>query len=116
MYQIQFTKFCEKQFKKLPKKIQDEVYDWSEELQVNPFPKNSKTLTGNWKGVVSLHFHRRPEYRLLYFVVRSEYDYENESGTLTILTIATREQMNRIYKVGKKKARDILNSSIDMYR
>ena len=47
MYQIQFTKSFEKQFKKLPKNIQAEVYDWSEELQLKPFPKESKILKGN---------------------------------------------------------------------
>ncbi len=113
MYQIQFTKSFEKQFKKLPKNIQLEVYDWSEKLQSKPFPRGSRILKGNWNGIVALHFHKRPEYRLLYLV--TEPDDELKSGMLTLLMIATREQMNNLYRLGKKRIKDILSSSIDMY-
>ena len=115
MYAIAFTQAFYRMFKKLPKKVQETVFDISEQLQLNPRPPHSETLKGNWQGVYKLKFLKRPEYRLLYLVEEYNDAQANEQGRIILLLVATRQQMNNLYRLGIKRAQAYLTSPIDMY-
>lgn len=111
IYTITCTTSFERQFKKLPKKIQEDIYELTEQMQKNITVLNTKLLKGNWKGIQALGFHKRPAYRLLFSVEEQTVETQIK-GKIILLLVATREQMNRLYKLPTKYVQQYLNSPL----
>jgi mRNA-degrading endonuclease RelE of RelBE toxin-antitoxin system len=119
-------------FKKALKKILDkalkaEISDILENIQDNP--TSFEELKHNWAGYQSAHFHRAPEYRILFKVYQCKAQqeatgeaycqidqHEDEEGEETenppilrdcmgliyFIMLGTREEFNHLYKTDKK--------------
>ncbi|TAH17731.1 MAG: hypothetical protein EAZ08_12930 [Cytophagales bacterium] len=111
-YNIKFKTAFKKLAKKLPKNIQEDTLNIADQLQQKQV--KGDILTGNWKGFLSYHFHRKPEYRIVYItydcnengVCRFEEEHQGQVnqclGLMEFILIATREEMNSLYKTDKK--------------
>lgn len=117
-YNVSRQPSFERRFKKCPPDIQLEVLDViAPQIEANP--RIGEQLRGNWRLYQSFHFHRKPEYRLIYrfYECRSSdqpakctLDYHTDCdpvvktchGLIDYVLIGTREQLNNDYKLDKK--------------
>jgi hypothetical protein len=104
-------------FKKLPKKIKEEIFDISDKIQSGT---DCDDLHYNWADFYSCHFNRKPEYRLVYTrykclikngetlkcefddIEHSENELKNCDGLIEFVLIDTRENFNKLYNKSKK--------------
>ena len=110
----------EREFKKLPQQLKEEV--GNEVLKILANPLVGEPLKGNWLGFRSYHFHRKPEYRIIYAVYicrlepkmeipcrfedvdhAEETDAEPCQGLVELVRIGTREEITRVYKMKQKE-------------
>jgi len=66
IYESKFEKSVKKLKKKEPQLV-EEIKQICQDILENP-TKEASLLTGNWTGFSSCHFHRSPEYRIIYKV------------------------------------------------
>ncbi len=129
IYESKFEKFVKKLKKKEPKLV-EEIKQICQDILENPI-KEGSLLTGNWTGFSSCHFHRSPEYRIIYKVYAcssTELDKDGKrethiclleehtecgnpkecKGVVSFLFVNTREVFNRIYKLPKSEIKKYL--------
>lgn len=117
-YRVTHQTAFERRFKKCPPDLQTEVLDVVAPQIVND-PLVGDPLKGNWKHYQSWHFHRKPEYRIVYRVYECKVDGDPPScdlqdhtdclpdlnqcsGLIDFVLIGTREEFNRLYKLRQK--------------
>ena len=116
--------------KKKEPQLVKEIKQICQDILENP-TKEGSLLTGNWTGFSSCHFHRSPEYRIIYKVyaysstkLREEEETEIHiclleehtecetpeecQGVVSFLFVNTREVFNRIYKLPKSEIKKYL--------
>jgi mRNA-degrading endonuclease YafQ of YafQ-DinJ toxin-antitoxin module len=120
-YKAEYRTPFEKKFKKI---ISAELLEEVQETlqQIMTAPNDFPLLTGNLKGLRSAHFHRSPEYRIVFQVYAcklldkkqnaycelelhtdsKEPTLENCEGIINFIFLDTREAFNNLYDMGKK--------------
>ncbi|MFN8348033.1 MAG: type II toxin-antitoxin system RelE/ParE family toxin [Spirosomataceae bacterium] len=88
-YHLVLTSSAERELKKLPPQIQDEIFEKIESLQTNPRPQGYKKLT-NFK-VPNLKL--KPLYRVRVGEYRIVYAIQDNIITVTIAKIANRKEV-----------------------
>lgn len=120
-YKVTHRPQFEKSIKKLKTKnslLVEEILAQADLIQKDP--SQFEKLTGNLKGLYSAHFHRNPEYRMLFKVYEcrikekkadfkcSLYEFTEDNdptnckGLIDFIFVETREEFNRLYKLPKK--------------
>lgn len=114
----QFGKTIKKLQKKNPKLVK-EILDQADLIQTNP--NKYEHLSGSLKGFKSAHFHRKPEYRIMFRVyhckkinaktkipycelqeITQDDDPKECNGLIDFIFVDTREKFNRLYSLPKK--------------
>ncbi len=118
-YSVTHQSAFKRKLKKLPAEVLAEVLD-NVAPQIVANPAAGSELIGNWKPFRAFHFHRKPEYRLIYrlYDCRSldnpptcdlldhtacDPMLEDCSGLIDFVLIGTREEFNRYYKLSRKE-------------
>jgi mRNA-degrading endonuclease RelE of RelBE toxin-antitoxin system len=129
-YKIKFHNNFKKAFKKIvDKALTEEIRGILENILANP--TDFEELKHNWVGFQSVHFHRAPEYRILFKLYHckiqqeatgevhcDQEQHEDEETELPILQdclglihlvmLGTREEFNNFYKMDKKGVKNYL--------
>lgn len=124
-FNVTTRRYFKNKFKKLNKQLQIEVLNITDEITSNPF-KGDK-LKNNLSDFHSFHFHRSPEYRIMYRVYlchkqdsksnyfcelenkieHNEIDIKDCNGLIDYIFLDTREEFNNLYKLTGKEIRDL---------
>jgi len=105
-----------KNYKKLSKAVQNEILDIADLILAG---EDGDSLQYNWADFYAWHFHRKPEYRLVYTrykclitngktvkckfddIEHTEKELKTCDGLIEFVLIDTRENFNRLYKLSK---------------
>lgn len=120
----QFAKAIRKLQKKNPRLV-EEILVEADRIQANP--TQYEALTANLKGFSSAHFHRNPEYRIMFKVYECQKQAEKSkeyycelaeitqcedrkecNGLIDFVFVDTREEFNKKYKLTKKDLKNFI--------
>jgi len=121
-YKITYRPQFEKSIKKIAKtnpQLANDIFDLADKIQLEP--SSYPSLKGNLSTFKSVHFHRNPEYRILFKIYECHKESKNNihecllheitldsepqncKGLIDFVFVETRETFNRLYKLSKKE-------------